>query len=305
MEESYSFYIVRKNKRLELNELLKLYLVSRHKRPMSEGSQILYDVAKASGDQHKRDFMLGDAIVRPMLNRIEVRGEVTQVEPKVMKVLLTLVGRAGNVVTREELLDAVWPDPARDDYLLNRAISELRKIFGDNAENPAYIETIRKRGYRLIAPLRPSASLSDAASLQHPSEDEGITPIEGENVAGNARGDQLHFPSKWPAILVVGGVVSILCIAAASIFFGQRVEAVQYTVSPVTSFHGSETEPSLSTSGDRVAFVWSEGLGGENDVFVKTVNGNEALNLTNSIEEERFPIWRPDGEEIIFARKSG
>jgi DNA-binding winged helix-turn-helix (wHTH) protein/TolB-like protein/Tfp pilus assembly protein PilF len=87
-------------------------------------------------------------------NELARGGEVVRVEPKLMEVLAVLVGRAGQVVSREELLAAVWPGVVVGDEALTQAIIKLRRALGDDPRSPSYVETISKRGYRLIAPVR-------------------------------------------------------------------------------------------------------------------------------------------------------
>ena len=78
-----------------------------------------------------------------------------RLEPKVMHVLVCLAEHAGEVVTREQLIARVWSDVFVTDDVLHRAVRELRRVFGDRTEAPRYIETIRKRGYRLMLPAAP------------------------------------------------------------------------------------------------------------------------------------------------------
>ena len=73
-----------------------------------------------------------------------------------MDVLMRLADRVGHVVTREELFAAVWPGVVVGDEALTQSIIKLRKALGDNSRSPSYIETISKRGYRLIATVGPS-----------------------------------------------------------------------------------------------------------------------------------------------------
>jgi TolB-like protein/DNA-binding winged helix-turn-helix (wHTH) protein len=79
--------------------------------------------------------------------------ESLRVEPKVAEVLVYLARRAGQVVSRDELLTAVWPGVVVGDDALTQAIIKLRKALDDDARRPVYIETLAKRGYRLIAPV--------------------------------------------------------------------------------------------------------------------------------------------------------
>ncbi len=101
-------------------------------------------------------FRLGDWIVQPALVRIEEGDVHRRLEPKVMDVLLALAEAPGQVRSKQELLDTVWADTFVADGVLLRSISELRRAFDDDVKAPRFIETIPKRGYRLIAPIRPT-----------------------------------------------------------------------------------------------------------------------------------------------------
>ncbi len=74
-----------------------------------------------------------------------------RLEPKVMDLLCALAARRGQVVSREDLMQALWPDVVVGDDSLARTVSKLRQALGDDARSPTYLETIAKRGYRLIA----------------------------------------------------------------------------------------------------------------------------------------------------------
>jgi transcriptional activator of cad operon len=81
-------------------------------------------------------------------------GRVERLEPKVMDLLFLLAARPGQVITRDEIMTALWPNVIVGDDTLARAVSRLRKALADDAKEPAYIETLPKRGYRLIAEVR-------------------------------------------------------------------------------------------------------------------------------------------------------
>jgi len=96
-------------------------------------------------------FSLGEWLVQPQLNRLSRSGgENVQLEPKMMDVLVCLARTPGQVVSREALIDAVWPEVFISESVLTRAIAGLRRALGDDARRPSFIETISKRGYRLI-----------------------------------------------------------------------------------------------------------------------------------------------------------
>jgi DNA-binding winged helix-turn-helix (wHTH) protein len=88
--------------------------------------------------------------------RLEPRGGLMsgareiRLTPKALALLSFLAGRPGEVVTKEELFGAVWPDTNVGDAALVTCIQELRKALRDNARRPRYIETLHRRGYRFI-----------------------------------------------------------------------------------------------------------------------------------------------------------
>jgi DNA-binding winged helix-turn-helix (wHTH) protein/TolB-like protein/Tfp pilus assembly protein PilF len=102
-------------------------------------------------------MIVGEWSVDPATNELVRGGDTVRIEPKAMDVLRVLAQRPGEVVTREELFAAVWPGVVVGDEALTQTIIKLRKALGDNARAATYIETISKRGYRLIAPVREGA----------------------------------------------------------------------------------------------------------------------------------------------------
>lgn len=99
------------------------------------------------------ELRLGETIVRPDTGEVRGKSGVSHLEPKSMALLLYLVERHEEVISREELLDAVWPNIHVGDDSLTAAIIKIRRALGDDARSPIHIETIPKRGYRLISPL--------------------------------------------------------------------------------------------------------------------------------------------------------
>ncbi len=89
-------------------------------------------------------------------NELSRGSQTVRIEPKAMDVLMLLADRVDRVVSREELFAAVWPGVVVGDEALTQTINKLRRALGDNSRSPSYIETIAKRGYRLIAPVRRS-----------------------------------------------------------------------------------------------------------------------------------------------------
>jgi adenylate cyclase len=99
------------------------------------------------------EFSVGDWLVEPDLNRASKEGQIVQIEPKILKVLECLAAHPGEVLSKDTIIRTVWSDTFVSDGILSYSISELRRALGDDAKNPHYIQTISRKGYRLIAPV--------------------------------------------------------------------------------------------------------------------------------------------------------
>src|SRR3989337_2386093 len=109
------------------------------------------EVRRETRELRKDSFRLGNFLVDPQRNRVAGTDGEVSLQPKAIDLLCTLAERHGEVLSRAELIDRVWGREFGADESLTRAISQLRKAFGDTREEPQVIETISKRGYRLIA----------------------------------------------------------------------------------------------------------------------------------------------------------
>ena len=269
------------------------------------------ETATGHGGWLPGSFSAGEALVQPSLNRISIHGRVCQVEPKVMQVLVLMARRPGTVVPREDFLEIVWAGTIADDYLLNRAVSELRKILDDDPQAPRYIETIRKGGYRLIAPVAPArvaAAVALPAQEVPPAEVPASSPAPATAPAPAPQSASASPPLPVAprrrgygyAAVAAAGIAGLAIAVYALRPALPPPPAEAYEVRPLTSLVGRELEPALSPDGSRVAFI-HDGTGAF-DVYVKTIGSEDILNLTRSAVDERYPAWMPDGRALLFAR---
>ncbi|QIB66126.1 winged helix-turn-helix domain-containing tetratricopeptide repeat protein [Kineobactrum salinum] len=122
----------------------------------------------------KRVFRLGDWEVLPLEGRIVRDGQSERLRPKAMDILCLLAASPGEVIERDTILGEIWGRTAVTDEPLTATVGELRRVLGDRREAPVYIETIPKRGYRLLAPVTlleeapPAAATGPAPSIRRP-----------------------------------------------------------------------------------------------------------------------------------------
>lgn len=141
-----------------------------------------------------QDFHVADWLVQPSRNRI-VRGDTAvRMRPQLIDVLACLARRPGAVISKGELLSTVWNDRFVAESGIARCIAELRQAMADDAKTPRIIETIPKRGYRLVAhvgrdtPAAPRATPSAPSCPPPPS----------------AAGPSLPHRPVWAGVLTLG-----------------------------------------------------------------------------------------------------
>jgi DNA-binding winged helix-turn-helix (wHTH) protein len=123
------------------------------------------------------DFRIAGWLVQPSLNRLSSEDRLVQLEPKLMDVLVYLAENAGQVMSKIDITDAVWTDVFITESVITRSIAGLRRAFGDDVKNPRFIETISKRGYRLIAEVEPSSGGEQPQARAQPSAATGSSAI--------------------------------------------------------------------------------------------------------------------------------
>jgi TolB-like protein/DNA-binding winged helix-turn-helix (wHTH) protein len=109
-----------------------------------------------------RGFRLDEWLVQPDLGRISRGEEVVHLRPQLMDLLVYLAQGAGGLASKNDILDGVWPEEFVAESALTRCIAELRQALGDEAQEPRYIETVPKRGYRLLVEAVPVSGAADA-----------------------------------------------------------------------------------------------------------------------------------------------
>jgi adenylate cyclase len=112
------------------------------------------------------DLQVGQWYVQPTLNQIRHDQTVRHLEPQLINLLLFLASNDGRVVSKDQIIEAVWDGRFIAEATLTRSIADLRRVLGDSKQSPQYIETIAKRGYRLVAPV------SGAAHTHRAGEDQ-------------------------------------------------------------------------------------------------------------------------------------
>lgn len=255
-------------------------------------------------------FRLGAWTVQPALNRVSGPDGEVRLEPRVMAVLVRLAAEPGQVVGRLDLLDEIWADAVVGEEILTRAISELRRVFGDRAREPQYIETIINNGYRLIAPVQvlaePEAPPA-APAPQPPGPEAGVAAAEAA-APGAPTPPLMRRGLASVALLVLAAVLVVLATRWFPAGNGREpspLPASGARAVPLTAFPGHERQPAVTADGLRVAFAWSGPDGKAEGIWVKQRNSETPLRLSGGPGVAAWPAWAPDEQTVAWVQLRG
>jgi Tol biopolymer transport system component/DNA-binding winged helix-turn-helix (wHTH) protein len=201
------------------------------------------------------------------------------------QVFAFLLQHSGELVTRDDLRQKVWPEDTFVDFDhgLNTAITKIRAALGDDADNPRFVETLPRRGYRFLVPV-------DKPSSQAPS----------------ARAPTRRFDSmvRWSCLGV--GVAALFLLSTIAIWrlFPKSAESLlpALEVIPLVDLKGMQITPAFSPDGNQVAFA-EFGQPNTSGIYTTLIGGEKPLRLTDN-PGDCCPTWSPDSREIAFVRYS-
>lgn len=221
----------------------------------------------------------------PLRRSLTRNGERVALTPRVFDLLLTLVERNGEVVTKDQLLSLVWADTNVEEGNINRTVSTLRKHLGKQPDGSDMIETVPKVGYRFIAPViskKLVPATANASSTVVPSRSVNLGP--------------------WLAVAV--GAILIGLLVGGSLYFSRTNSAARVTaknvLEPLTRSSAQELGPSFAGEG-RVRFLRLEGKYAYS--YIADADGSNAKRDT-SIVGLASGLWSPDGSKVYY-RKEG
>jgi Tol biopolymer transport system component/DNA-binding winged helix-turn-helix (wHTH) protein len=224
-------------------------------------------------EQRSVAYRFGEFTLEPDLYLLRRGEQVVHLRPKSFSSLLYLIQNSNRLVTKDELLDAVWVDAEVTQGSVSQCILEIRHALDDQIDQPQFIETIPRLGYRFV---------NEVELITDSPRHKLVRPITARAVAAT--------------VLAIAVLVAWLLDAEAP--------RSPSTAVPLTTYPGSERSPSFSPDGNRVAFSWN----GENednfDIYVNEIGTSGRTQLTDHPAQDFNPAWSPDGRSIAFLRRT-
>jgi transcriptional activator of cad operon len=157
---------------------------------------------------------IGAWCVNPTSGQISRAGEIVRMEARTMRLLLCLAERPGEVVSIDDLLDQVWSGVIVTPDSVYQAVASLRRQLGDDAKEPAYIATVPRLGYRMVATVSPWAGEPIAPMVPAPA-------LTGATSSGAIASESTPRPHRRVRVLAAGAALCVALVIVAFLFYGK------------------------------------------------------------------------------------
>lgn len=224
-------------------------------------------------------------------------GETIALTPKAFDTLRVLLTRGHRVVDKDELMKLVWPDSFVGEDSLTQNIATLRKALGDASDQPRYIATVPRRGYRFVAAIREVSDHTDFSVVPEPLA--ATTEVARATEPMNAR-----WARRWMAV----SAVAMLVVTSLAIGYLRRAQpstpaVVRFVVTAPdgTTFSPSASFLAVSPNGRFLAFLASR-PGEETRLWVRSLDSLVAREVIGT-DGALGPFWSPDSRYLGFFAK--
>ncbi|SFC31570.1 winged helix-turn-helix domain-containing protein [Pseudoalteromonas denitrificans] len=223
------------------------------------------------------ELVVGDFRINIKRSEIIYQKNITSLEPKVLKVLLLLAEKPGEIIPQSELLEKVWPGVIVEANTLQRCIAQLRKAFKDDAKTQKFITTHPRRGYSLVA------------------------PVDWKNT--DIKKEKKHSKYLYWAVCCVFIIFALISGVTFFTSTSQSPLASFKYITPLTTTDETEFRVSFSPDGKYIAFQRYVGFQ-KSHIWAKNLTTNQEFLLTKNEGIYGRPKWSLDGTQIAFIQTS-
>ncbi len=252
----------------------------------------------ADVEAHEREFSLVKA------------GETVPVEPKAFRVLLILLRNPKKLIPKEELLNAVWGDAAVTENSLTRAVALLRRLLGDDAREPRFIETVTSVGYRWLFPVE-AAEDPSAISTMLGASGESINAASVESAASAAVVTPRSASKPRWVWAAIGGAIALILLASGYWYLSRPLPPPRITAYTQLT-HDGRRKDLAGTDGNRIYLSWGAHWALPSVIGQVAVSGGVIapipVELPDVYQIDHLVDVSPDGSALLvvsFVKNSG
>jgi Tol biopolymer transport system component/DNA-binding winged helix-turn-helix (wHTH) protein len=265
-------------------------------------------------------YAFGPFVVDPLKRRLWREGRLVPISSKTFELLVVLLEERDHNVSKDELLNRVWPNTAVNENNLARQISSLRRVLGQSPDQHDYVVTIPGHGYRFVATVQ---DLPDVPPHLHtgngnlhqqieppmspgdPRDREGRQPDQPNTavIAGNADpGSSTRLKGQWILLGTLVATISGVLAATAAMTLLRRADPQLQPrrVLQRITYDEAALPRDAAWAPDGQWLVYVNDRAGNADLWKQRIGDPDPIRLTTSEANESQPQWSPDGQTIVF-----
>lgn len=237
-------------------------------------------------DARQRQYRFRDFILDLDSGFLRRNGQEIPLRPKAFEVLRYLVMHPGTLVSKNELVDAVWPNAAVTDNSLSQCLFEIRRAIDDEAH--PMIRTVARRGYVFDATVSTAIASMPIRAANVPT----AVPLISETIRR----------AKWFKLIpLVAATLTAIIVSVGYVAWSARDVPLRLVFTPLTNFTDSAMAPAVSRDGRMVAFIRGDSAFlTPGQIWVKLLPSGDPVQLTNLRGNKYGPAFSSDGARITF-----
>jgi Tol biopolymer transport system component/DNA-binding winged helix-turn-helix (wHTH) protein len=260
-------------------------------------------------DASRRSLRFGVFELDLRAGELRKNGVKIKLQEQPFQILAMLLEHPGEIVTREELQQKLWSNDTFVDFDngLNKSINKIREALGDSADNPRFVETMARRGYRFIAPVDETNRDLASGNIGTVRRENSVLTRRGPDGKPSVGELKRKSALRWAFWIKVGLGVALGtgCVGIGWWLLNLSKPTRTSVLTRLTFDNGLTLDPALSTDGKLLAYASDRSGEGNLDIWVQYIGGGQPLRLTNDPADESQPSFSPDGSKIVFRSEIG